>query len=451
MGKGSAVRSVGGEEYDVPVNGAHVSSHSWNIVLPDEVTIQFDRFHNSNLKEEEKYYFRYITEVNDKDESCREFEKFIIDIDGTDTWVIDTRVDGHQLVVYNYSYHDKRYLIIEYGKAVKAEEMRDIGFSTLVALGMITTTIHLNECWLIAYENEGKKEETGLFYQSLVPTVNCQYRIFSNKVYPSLVHVAQTIDPVNGEHRALSIISSLKLSTALPDFSRIVFGRLIENLLKYEELQRGIFIILMGAGFNLEIQAAIYCVALEAISNLAELIIGKQKASIIDRKISWKTVRKRFLALADDLCHQSVITEIEKGDIVKKIDSMNRAFNSEKLRALLEYYRYPIKQFDDLTLFLRNLLLHGSIQFKKIPGRKPEDYLFELSMNLHKLCCSIALLMSGYKGYIVNNRKMYGYANSYKAFIRIGNNTKSDYPTYKEPKSFWIRTWVKVKSFFGNG
>ena len=149
-----------------------------------------------------------------------------------------------------------------------------------------------------------------------------------------------------------------------------------------------------------------------------------------------------------------MITEVEKEDIVKKIDSMNRAFNSEKLRALLEYYRYPIKQFDDLTLFLRNLLLHGSIQFKKIPGRKPEDYLFELSMNLHKLCCSIALLMSGYKGYIVNNRKMYGCANSYKAFIRIGDNGKEDDPTYKE-KTWWKKFCESVtimwKKYFIHG
>ena len=170
--------------------------------------------------------------------------------------------------------------------------------------------------------------------------------------------------------------------------------------------------------------------ALESISNLAPKIISQKEEHIINDKKAWKEVRKRFKALSAELCTQQIITEKEKADIEKKVESMNKAFNSEKLRALLEYYHYPLRQFDDLTLFLRNLLLHGSIKFKVLNGREPEDYLFELSMNLHKLCCSIALLMSGYKGYIINSRKLYDYPNSYKAFIRIGDNVKMDYPKY---------------------
>ena len=143
---------------------------------------------------------------------------------------------------------------------------------------------------------------------------------------------------------------------------------------------------------------------------------------------------KRFQAFSKELCQQQVITEAEKKDIDKKINSMNNAFNSEKLSALLEHYRYPLRKFDELTLFLRNLLLHGNISYDLIKNRKPEDYLFELSINLHKLCCANALLMSGYEGYIVNNRKYYGFAGSYKDFIKIGNNVKVEYPKYKEKK-----------------
>ena len=239
-------------------------------------------------------------------------------------------------------------------------------------------------------------------------------------------------------------------------FSSDVFGKLVENMVRYEELRRGIFIILMGSRLHLEVQAAVYCVALEAISNLAPTIMGPQKKVIIGRKRDWKTTMKRFLALSEELCQQQVITEAEKTDIDKKINSMNNAFNSEKLRALLEYYRYPLRKFDELTLFLRNLLLHGNISFGLIKNRKPEDYLFELSINLHKLCCATALLMSGYEGYIVNNRKYYGFAGSYKAFIKIGNNVRVEYPKYKEKK---LGLWSAVcnvargvwQSTFGSG
>lgn len=333
----------------------------------------------------------------------------------------------------------KKYLIIDYDKAVSKKEMTDLCFSALVALGMITTDIHLNECWLFAYTTRDKHRESGLFYQSLVPSIHCEYRIFSTNVYPFLISVAKQIDPVKGESRAVDIISHLHLSNAIHDFPCDVFGRLIDNMCQYEELQRGIFIILMGSNLHLEIQAATYCVALEAISNLSPIIAGQKEDNIVKNKASWKQVHKRFRILIQELAQEQLISDKEKKDLEKKIDSINKAFNSEKLRSLLMYYRYPMRLFDELTLFLRNLLLHGSIKFKVLKGREPEDYLFELSMNLHKLCCSIALLMAGFKGYIINNRKLYGFSGSYKAFIRIGDNTKADYPQYHPPKNAWDR------------
>lgn len=430
---------IEGEDIDVPEKGAHLSSRVITFTQPDAVSIEFDKFHHSSIKDDKSYYFRYITEVSAGEDLRRTFVTSYFDVDGIDTFAIEAKVDGKQLLLYFYPHNDKNYLIIEYNERMTAQAMNDLAFSTLVALGMITTDVLLDECWLAAYESSDKQNEAGLFFQSLVPTIHCDYAIFTTNVYPSLVHVAKNIDPVNGEHKACDLISKLKLSRAFPEFPSEVFGRLVENMRKYEDLQRGIFIILMGSKLHLEIQAATYCVALEAIANVAPKVIGEQKKVIITRKKDWKQVLKRFRALSQELFQQQVITESEKKDIDKKIETMNKAFNSEKLRALLVHYKYPIKQFDDLTLFLRNLLLHGNISFDLIKDRKPEDYLFELSMNLHKLCCAIALLMSGYKGYIINNRKLYDFPNSYKAFIRIGDNVKVDYPEYKEKKSFWKR------------
>ena len=444
-----------GEDYIVPAGGSFVKDHRVTFTQPDEVTIGFDKLHSANLLEDKAYYFRYITEIGAKDDICREFRRTCYDVDGQDTLTIDTAANGSQLMVFTYSWNEKRFLVIEYHKEQTVRENTDFCFATLVALGMITTKVHLNECWLVAYDNADMQQMQGLFFRTLADSIECNYRIFTSNVFPALVNVARRIDPINGEHRACDIISNLKLSNALPWFSTDVFGRLVENMVKYEELRRGIFIILMGSRLHLEVQAAIYCVALEAISNLAPAIIGSQKKVIISRKKDWKVTLKRFLALSDELYQQQVITEAEKKDIDKKINSMNNAFNSEKLRSLLEYYHYPLRQFDELTLFLRNLLLHGNINFDLIKSRRLEDYLFELSVNLHKLCCATALLMSGYEGYIVNNRKYYGFAGSYKVFIKIGNNVRVEYPKYKEKKeSLWVKVcevakgiWARVWPF----
>ena len=430
---------IEGEDIDVPKKGAHLSSRVITFTQPDAVSIEFDKFHHSSLKDDKSYYFRYITEVSAGEDLRRTFVTSYFGVDGIDTFAIEAKVDGKQLLLYFYPRNDKTYLIIEYNERMTAQAMNDLAFSTLVALGMITTDVHLDECWLAAYESSDKQNEAGLYFQSLVPTIHCDYAIFTTNVYPSLVQVAKKIDPVKGEHRACDLIGKLKLSNALREFPSDVFGRLVENMRKYEDLQRGIFIILMGSKLHLEIQAATYCVALEAIANVAPDIIGADIMNIVKDKPRWKSIRKKFAELNSQLLEEGKLNAEEYDGIDKKINSMNNNFNNVILRSLLVHYRYPLNAFDELTLKLRNVLLHGSIEIDKFVGRKPEDYLFELSMNLHKLCCAIALLMSGYKGYIINNRKLYDFPNSYKAFIRIGDNVKVDYPEYKEKNSFWKR------------
>lgn len=428
---------IEGEDIEVPEKGAHLNSHVITFTQPDAVVIELDKFHHHCLRDDRPYYFRYITKVSAGENLRRTFVTSYFDVDGIDTSAIATKVDGKQLLLYFYPHNDKTYLIIEYDERMTAQAMNDLAFSTLVALGMITTDVHLDECWLAAYESSDKQNEAGLYFQSLVPTIHCDYAIFTTNVYPSLVQLAKKIDPVKGEHRACEIINKLKLSNALREFPSDVFGRLVENMRKFEDLQRGIFIILMGSKLHLEIQAATYCVALEAIANVAPDIIGANIMNIVKDKTRWKSIRKKFAGLNSQLIEEGLLNAVEYDGIDKKINSMNNNFNNVILKSLLVHYHYPLNAFDELTLKLRNVLLHGSIEIDKFAGRKPEDYLFELSMNLHKLCCAIALLMSGYKGYIINNRKLYDFPNSYKAFIRIGDNVKVDYPEYKENKSFW--------------
>ena len=130
-------------------------------------------------------------------------------------------------------------------------------------------------------------------------------------------------------------------------------------------------------------------------------------------------LKPRFVSLVEGIGKEGKITPEETGNLLKKVNSMNNGFNSDKLRALLVYFNYPLDKFDDITLDARNTMLHGSVHPKHMKKSELENNLFQLSINLHKLCCSIALLMAGYKGYIINNRKYYGFDETCKAFIKI--------------------------------
>ena len=159
---------IDGKAFEVPENGAHLSSQRTTLTQPDEIEILLERLHHSNLHEDKPYYFRYITEVGPKDDISREFEKDFYDIDGKDTFAIDTQVNGAQLLLYNYSREDRNYLVMDYGKAITEKEMSELSFSVLVALGMIISTVHLNECWLMAYATADMKTEEGFFYQAQI-------------------------------------------------------------------------------------------------------------------------------------------------------------------------------------------------------------------------------------------------------------------------------------------
>lgn len=409
---------LGSESIIVPPDGKNVVSHQVNFTGKDKLSLQISSFKTDSLDGKSPYYFRYITEVKTIPHILGVFDCRRMDIDGIDIDVIDCNVDNQDLYVYFVGYDSRKYLVIDYDKPLSVKNMQELSFSVIVTLGMLTSEVHLNDCWLAAYDSNDRKSESGLFFKSLTSSFRCNYSIFTNNVFSCLVPAAMRIDPQNGERRAIRIIDDFHLNNAIPPFSRKVFGRIIENMNKFEKLQRGIYIILMASGYSLEVQPALYCVALEAISDLSSDIIGKKEEKLIQDPELWEKVRNRFLDITHELFESGLLDVDEKDKIEKKINGMNSNFNAEKLKALLEYYKYPLTKFDYLTLSLRNPLLHGNVKLKKMKG-DTADNLIELSLNLHKLCCSIALLMADYKGYIINNRNLCGFNNSGTAFIRI--------------------------------
>lgn len=411
--------SISGDNYIIPANGIHLHSQTINFTHPDEVTLVIDKFHSESVNDENSYFFRYITKVEGHNIDLRNFQRKYFDIDGNDTEALPIMIGTIPLIIYFYKHSGINYMVVECNEKIKVQHFLDLCFSIMVAFGMLTQSVHLNSCWIVAYNNIEKEISEGLFFQSLVASFYCPYEIFTTNVYPILTHIGKKLDINNGEHRACRLIDQFKLGSKIRLFSLEVFGRLVELMQQYESLLRGIYMILMGASYSLEAQAPIYCVALESISNLYSKIIGAEETKIItDSNKADLTIEKLNNTL-DELLRTNIITSEEKTKLEVKVNKINGTFNSEKLKALLEHYNYPLTSFDKLSIGLRNPLLHGSINFKKLKGSTPDDNLFQLSLNLHKLCCAMALLMAGFDGYIINNRKIYGFPKSGTAFIRI--------------------------------
>lgn len=411
----------GDDIYEIAKGGSHLENYKRTLSSPDEISIGLDSFYSKHFDTSSPHYFRYITEVPNNTDITRNIGLMPIIVDGQDVFSIEVNMSDYYLDVYLFNHSSKRYLIVDSSKQFLIEDFQDTIFSLLVALGVITCDIYLNESWLFAYSDVLHKDRTGLMFRSLSPSIHCDYSIFTTNVYSVLIPIAQKEDPVNGETRAISIIDNLKLGSAIPQLGFEVFSNLVQNMECHEALRRGIFEVLSGTQYHLEIQPASFSVALESISSLAKKIIGSGQEYLIDNEkwVKEGGVMARFNSLIDELCDKEEITSDEANKLKKKVNSMNNGFNSDKLRALLVHYNYPLCKFDETTLSARNVFLHGSIHPNGLDKSKTESNLFQLSMNLHMLCCSIALLMSGFRGYVINNRKLYGFDKTCKAFVKL--------------------------------
>lgn len=371
------------------------------------------------MSPENSYYQRYIVEVSNQSTVTRNIGFGLVSLDGQDCNGSSININGRSFSICFFSTEKKNYMAIDSDTKLTEREMREVVFSITVAIGLLTSHLFLGEYWMVASEDKDSRKPVGLFYSTLTPSVKSDYPIFSSNVYSVLIPIAKKIDPVNGEKRALSIISSYKLGCAIEPISIEVFERIVEILERYESLQRGIYILLSGTQLSLEIQPGAFSIALEAICNIAKEVIPSSKAFKVRDEV-WEKMLPMLENVSDEQMSAGLINQEEHDFFKKKLKSLNTPFNSDKLTSLLEHFGYPLTSADYDAIKFRNPLLHGDIKIKKMMG-SDFDNLFSLSLRLHQLCCSIPLLMAGYEGYILNNCKLYGYDTSCKAFIKLGH------------------------------
>lgn len=414
---------IGGRTYSILQDGCNVRRVTRNWPEPDVITLGFDNFCSDSLNLDTSYFYRYVTLIDSGDSPFSLMERYrymIGESDAEGVEVYSNQSEGARIFVYQSG--GVPYLVIDSLIQLTASQMNQKIFPLLVALGIITTSVYLDECWMFAFNDTDHLNYVGLYYRSLAPTSHCKYPIITSNVFQYLVPVAKKIDEKNGEKRAIEIIQNYHLSEALPLFPLDVFSRLVGILTKYDSVCRGVFIVLSGTDYTLEIQPGVFAVGLEAISNIKKDILGNDSKYIIEPE---RFDELQLKSTVTDLLKQSkddgALNQTEYDSMCKRVEQLNEAFNSDKLRSLLKYYNYPLTIDDDVTIKLRNTLLHGSINIKdkKFSIYGESGALFKTALIFHKLCLSIPLMMAGYHGYIINNAKAFGFDKTCKSFIKL--------------------------------
>ena len=421
---------IGKETYSLSNDGINVGWQR-SFTQPTKVDVYFNKFCSAKLNNECQYYLRYITEIPSGEQFYKgEVGARQIRIDGYhNISSFHYKVKDCDVCLFQYSNSGHNYIVLDANKKMNVDEMMELSFASFVALGMLEKTIYLDECMIVASDTIDFSHPLGLFFSRLSPSVKCEHTIFTNNVYSVLVPIGKRIfesDDLkrDGEKRAIQLIQRFNLGCAINPITEDIFGNIVSNFIKYESLERGIYIILSMSSVSLEMMGPTFAVALEAISNVSRNILSKRKTSQIDNDKWEKNVKPALDGVLDNFAKIGLITSEERDNLKKKIKSANQAFNTDKLDSLLKYYHYPLNKEDKQALKDRNTFLHGSLDVKNkkaanIPTSNLSDNVFSTSLIFHKLCCSIVLLMAGYEGYIVNNDLLYGLINKGTAFIKI--------------------------------
>lgn len=416
---------VAGKDYRILPDGCNVKTWRRNVTTPDDIQFGLSSFASKNTDTNKASYYRYITVIGKSESPFSMMHRYHflsenVEVEGIEFNFCD------ELMMRSYVCHSKehQFLVIDTMEPLTAKEMIERSFCYLVALGLITSTVYLDECWLFAYDDIEHSSCEGMVYQSLSPSRHCKYPIFTTNVFQYLVPVGRNIAGKNGENRAIQLIQYFNLSQALPLFPMDVFSRLVEVMAKYECVCRGTFMILSGTDYPLEVQPGVFAVALEAISNVKNKLMGDDSKFIVSQDLFDELqIKENVSGVLNTALEVGKINEAEYGGLAKRIDQLNEAFNSDKLKFMLERFNYPFTKDDTTTLKLRNTLLHGSININNKNFRKygESGSLFKVALIFHKLSLSVPLLMAGYHSYIINNAKAYGFENSCKSFIKIGH------------------------------
>ncbi len=408
--------SIGQNSFKIQQYGCHISKWTQTFTQDDDIAVCLTHINTDGVSSDNSYYQRYIVGVTNTSAIIRNIRFGLVSLDGHECYGSYIKINDRPFSICFFRIDDKEYMAIDSCVKLTEREMSNVAFSITVAIGLLAGHLFLGEYWMVASEDTESRKPVGLFYSTLTQSMKSDYSIFTTNVYSVLIPIAKKIDPVNGENRALSIIKSYNLGCAIDPISVEVFERIAGNFERYESLQRGIYILLTGTQLSLDLQPGAFAIALEAICNIAKEVLPANNAFKI-RDEAWKKIRPMLEKVSKEQLSAGLITQDECDFLKKKIESLNSSFNADKLTSLLEYYEYPLTSADYAAIKFRNPLLHGDIRIKKMKGTD-FDNLFSLSLRLHKLCCSIPLLMAGYEGYILNNCKLYGY-DTCKAFIKL--------------------------------
>ena len=385
--------------YIVPKNSLITSYKDlWNETNDFSCKVSSQCMYSENINLQENYFFRSIIPLTEDN----------IRLDEINYWTFDSIkvfVNNNEFHFWKLKIDKESFLIIDSTIPCSLDLAYNIPLSILVAYGFLFGTIHLNEMYIVLSNENNFENPKGIYYKSLRETIKGQYSIFTTNAYSVLVPIGKNEDNQNGEQRAIQKITDEGWGFRIDRFDK--FSELVQEIYNNDSILRSGMMIIEASKFAIDIQLAVYCVALETLSDYVIKRHCSGKHVVIDKNI-WKNhLKPLFEEIINKLKNdtEKSIDENQISFLEKKIENINQPTNQDTLIQPFEILGYSLSIEEKKCIDYRNKVLHGNLPIKN--NENEIDKLFYVNLMLHKLCSVLILKLVGFEGYIINNIKLH--------------------------------------------
>lgn len=344
----------------------------------------------------DKCYLRYIVPIGEKNKvfNIRHFEKSkqgCITPQGLLATHIDYVVSSSDFHLYTARENNEYFLIIDCIEQIDLPSFEEKCFSTLLALGLISGNLALDESFILSFSEERMSAPTGLIYQPKPSSIYTKQAAFTTNI--------SSISYGKG----LSKEEKDKLAVGLEEFPKDVFSSLATQLHKHEKLRRATMLLLLGKIASLEMRLPAYYIAIEAIT--AHAVKVKDMFGLIkDESVAKKVLDSiKKLVEAEGRLHNA--DDFNSKVLLKKITHLNRPTNEQKLSQLFKSVGYPLSEEEHKILRSRNVFLHGG--FTRGEDDKRYRDTLHTSLRLSFLVTVLLLKLAGFEGKIINYAELW--------------------------------------------
>jgi len=374
--------------------------------MSQEINLQVSHLEQLSISDKTlSHYWRYVYKVSDSEWFLKisaipyQTESGCHYIQG----LIPLCVDNKNLCIFHEKGEES--MVIESSSPMTEVEMDRVVMAVTVALGLVIGKYYGGCRFKVASADKQFQQISGIIVDNFRPSKWCPYKIFDTQ----RTEIISMLSMHDYQKYAKDEVTATDKDGVFwyYDGNPVgldAFQKLSELLLKDDDMYVGASMLLDGSMLDVGYQVPFYCVSIETITS--SLMKGVTKTP---PPMSWEDYNEKVLpALKKIVDEMSIIPDTAKVIYKNKLANINYPPNADKLTLSFEKLGYVLTEADKDAINKRNKSFHGKLVSDSKPLIAQNEDMLALGMRLHKLCCILLLLASGFHGKILNNEVIFG-------------------------------------------